>query len=109
MVCHAYGMEIIRPGTWVDLVVANDVGRVMGAMERAILQSYVKHPFLGGMSDRENKRRIEMLVRWIPVLRKDLGWSTERVLDAFPHILSQELSGTRYVPDETRSMWAATE
>lgn len=52
----------------------------------------------------ELKRRFNILAEWFKILKGDLGWSVQHVVDELPTILRTQLDGGTYVPPP-RGMW----
>ncbi len=48
--------------------------------------------------------RFEACVKWAKVLRADLQWGIERIVDELPNVLKAELSGQQYQPP-SRLCW----
>ena len=85
-----------------DLVKADQLGRVTVAIERAIERSFREDG--SRMTGAEVRRRFAICERLIRHLRGDLGWGLQRVLDHLPRYLRCELDGTPWQPD-TRTVW----
>jgi len=90
-------------GAFTKLVEQNQVGRVTIAFERCIAASLEVHP-VRHLTQAEIKRRFEMCSKIFEVLRRDLGWSLDRILDKLPSYLGCELDGVDWKPD-ARTLW----
>lgn len=86
------------------LIDENQVSRVTLAFEKAIADSFTKHP-QNHLTRAEVKRRFDMCSKIFETLRSDLKWGVERILSKLPTYLDHELNGTDWTPD-TRTIWA---
>jgi hypothetical protein len=88
--------------TFMELLERDEVGRVIGAIERAVSRSFEDDH--ARMTGDEIRRRFGLCERLIRRLRGDLGWGLHRVLDHLPHYLRCELDGQAWEPDR-RTIW----
>lgn len=56
----------------------------------------------------EKRRRFTILMNWACILRGDLKWGIQRIVDAMPEILKTSLSGGKWTP-ATRQCWISPE
>ncbi len=69
-----------------------------------IAASFATHPT--ARTHREVKRRFDVCLKILGVLRKDLGWTLERITDNLPVYLRCELDGVAWEPSK-RAVWLA--
>ena len=98
-------------GEFAGLIEDKSVGRVALAVERIVGQSFERRTGAGLVLPEtrtmsEYRRRTEIALRWFRVLRGDLKWSLERILDALPGALRTELDGGHWTPED-RPGWFA--
>lgn len=87
-------------GELTKLVTTKWIGRVTGSMADTIEESFAKDLVLRPVKTRDEiSRRFKFCARWFVVLRRDMGWSVPRILDALPRALRHELDGTPFSPD----------
>jgi hypothetical protein len=89
-------------GAFLDLVTADQAGRVMLAIERAITRSFTEDG--SRATGDEVRRRFAVCERVVRRLRGDLGWGLQRVLEHLPRYLRCELDGIPWQPD-ARVVW----
>lgn len=89
-------------GAFLDLVAADQVGRVALAIERVIADSFAADG--ARPTGHEVRRRFAICERLVRQLRGDLRWGLARVLDHLPHYLRCELDGVAWEPDP-RALW----
>ena len=90
-------------GSFLDLVGdKRNLGLVTLAIESAIAASFALDG--GTMTDAEVKRRFNMCQNIFKVLRGDMQWGIERIIDHLPQYLRAELSGASWEPDK-RQCW----
>lgn len=61
--------------------------------------------FARSLPKQQVRERFDILLRWWEILRGDLHWSAERILDHLPAALATELRGERWTPPEATSCW----
>lgn len=61
------------------------------------------------MTAAEIKRRFDILADWFGVMKGDLGWSLQRVMDSLPIALQKTLAGESYTPDVRHAAWSAAQ
>jgi len=93
-------------GAFLELVQRRKVPIVVKAFERAIAASFEADK--SRMTRAEVRRRFDICASVFGQLRRDVGWSTERILDHLPGLLRAELDGIPWAPD-TRGAWSAPE
>lgn len=104
-------MLVKKSTPFADLVPADKVGEVTLKFEELILRSFAEEvartrlTIVRPRTAAEVKRRFNILADWFKVLRGDIGWSLQRVLDELPMALRKTLDGEQYVPDVRRSAW----
>lgn len=97
------------------LVADGQVGQVTRRFEEMILASFspdiAAHVVDGKprprMTAAEIKRRFDILAGWFGVMKGDLGWSLQRVMDSLPIALQKTLAGESYTPDVRHAAWSA--
>lgn len=72
----------------------------------AVAISYVSHS-VRNRTKAEDKRRTQICLKLIRVMKGELKWSVQRCVDELPTALQVELSGQRWMPP-TRDSWFAT-
>lgn len=80
---------------------------VVNGITDAVAMSYVSHPMRQGATGKENKRRTQICVKLVRLMKGDLKWSVQRCVDELPAALQIELSGQRWQPP-ARDSWFAT-
>ena len=90
-------------GELVKLVSEDRVGQVTNSIIKTIRDSFRNDIVLRPvMTQAEIKRRFDVCIRTFVELRRDLGWSVARILDALPKALRANLDGGTWTPqDET--------
>lgn len=88
------------------------VPKLVLAIEDAVRRSFVgRHGLVvvpGRATRDEERRRINICLDAVEVLRGDLKWSWERVVDHLPECLSRRLDGLDWTPSE-RAAWTPPE
>lgn len=109
-------MSIKIDAPFASLIDERQVGQVTKAFEDIIMQSFgvdaarranegrLVQPALTRQSVKD---RFDILAKWFKVMRGDLSWSLQRVLDTLPRALRAELDGEEFVPDN-RATWATS-
>lgn len=97
-------------GSFAGLVEQQEVlPRLVAAIEAAVLRSFEGRQGLviipGRVTSQESRRRVGLCLDIVKVLRGDLKWSWERVIDYIPLYLEMSLDGQAWEPD-ARSSWA---
>ena len=111
-------MEIV--GTrkpFAGLVADGQAGLVTRRFEEMILASFSPDIAAHGvdgkprprMTAAEIKRRFNILADWFGVMKGDLGWSLQRVMDNLPIALQKTLNGDSYTPDVRHAAWSAAQ
>lgn len=109
----------MQTGVFLDLVTSAQMPTVLAGVERAVLRSFNEDQQPGriilvtGARNRaptraEQKRRAEICVKIFKVLRGDLSWGVERILDSLPKFLRCELDGRSWEPEARRATWTPT-
>lgn len=87
-------------GTLAKLVTTKWLGRVTGAIADTIEESFEHDQVLRPVKTKaEITRRFKICARWFVALRRDMGWSVPRIIDALPRALRHDLDGTPFDPD----------
>lgn len=81
-----------------------DLARLAGCLERAVRESYGYAPLRGGPTAAETAARARFAVELAVRLRREVGWSVERVGDEVPKALRARLLGLKWEPAKGR-MW----
>lgn len=84
------------------------LGALVIGITEAIALSFEKRAMRNPTME-EKRRRFEILMRNILVLRGDHKWGVQRIVDAMPDILMTELDGGKYKPDEKRTTWVPSD
>lgn len=83
------------------------LNKLTDAIEATIIGSFEEDIVLRSvMTTDEVHRRFRICAKWINVMRKDLAFSTVRIIDELPKALRHELDGKAYDPKPMRS-WIA--
>lgn len=109
-------MQIKKSAPFAELLTEpGQVGEVTLQFERMIQDSFatdaVRDLQVNGVRGQpkvtaaEIRRRFEILAYWFKVLKGDMCWSLQRVIDELPRVLRTVLDGGQYVPNVRRSMW----
>lgn len=77
--------------------------KITGRVQQVIAQSFAKDG--ARQTGQEIKRRFEIVESTIRMLRGDLGWAYERILDELPRALRAKLDGVPWDPSENRAIW----
>lgn len=102
---------------FLNLVRDDQLPKVVKGIEVAISKSFAEEqrrlsPLIIGrvqrISQDEVKRRTRMCLDIFKVLRGDLRWSVDRIADALPRFLQNELDGVDWKPD-VRACWTPAE
>lgn len=97
-----------------SLVTEDKVGKVALGIEAAVAQSFIDDMQPGRViivhggnriTQAEIKRRGEMCIKIFRMLRGDLKWTIERILDHLPQYLRKELDGLTWEPEARRASW----
>ena len=97
-----------------SLVTEDKVGKVVIGIEAAVAQSFMEDAQPGRIiivhggnriTQAEIKRRGEMCIKIFRVLRGDLKWTVERILDHLALYLRKELDGVTWEPEARRASW----
>ena len=80
----------------------DELTRVVFDLELAVMRSFQVDR--ARMTEAEMRRRFQICERIIRLLRGDLGWGLQRVLDHLPRYLRCELDGEAWEPDQ-RTCW----
>lgn len=91
-------------GQFARLVSEKQVGKVTLAIEKAVTDSFKKHP-VRHLTSAEIKRRFEMCADIFEALRGDMKWGIDRACDRLLEYLNAKLDGTDWKPD-ARTIWA---
>lgn len=87
-------------GELAKLVTTKWLGRVTGAIADTIEESFETDQVLRPVKTKnEITRRFKICARWFVTLRRDMGWSVPRIIDALPRALRHDLDGTPFDPD----------
>jgi len=84
----------------------DDLARVVVAIEVTVMKS-LREDGARATGD-EIQQRFDICECLIRLLRGDLGWGLQRVIDHLPHYLRCELDGQRWEPDR-RTIWMPTD
>lgn len=92
-------------GSFKDLVGSKrHLGKVTLAIETAIQVSFATNE--GTITQSEVKRRFELCQKIFKILRGDLKWGIERIIDHLPQYLTAELNGSDWDPGtQQRQCW----
>lgn len=92
------------------------IGKVVIGIEAAVAQTFLQDSAPGRIilvhggariTAGEIKRRTEMCLAIFKVLRGDLKWTVERILDFLPTYLRKQLDGAPWEPEARRATWTA--
>ena len=88
-----------------ELFADNSLGALVTGVTDAIYQSFKENGLRSKeVSDTEKRMRFKILMDWAIVLRADLKWGVQRIVDAMPEILKTELNGKKWEPTK-RQCW----
>lgn len=104
----------VEAGAFASLVTDDKIAPVVHGIEQAVALSFAEDREPGRIilvhalprvTRAEMVRRIQLCVKIFRVLRGDLKWSIERILDSMPKYLRAELDGTAWEPEAKRQSW----
>ena len=85
------------------------IPKLVYAVEKAVVRSFEgRHGMIvvpGTATTSEQKLRVNMCLDIVKVLRGDMKWSWERIIDHIPGYLSKKLDGSDWEPS-ARAAWA---
>lgn len=84
---------------FLSLLDNQQLGQVMARFEEVVMRSLEADG--ARFTAAEVRRRFQICERLFRVLRGDLGWGLQRVLDHLPHYLRCELDGQAWEPDRS--------
>ena len=79
-----------------------ELGKITMAIEAAIATSFALDG--GTITDSEVKRRFNICQDVFKILRGDMKWRIERIIDHLPQYLRAELAGSSWAPN-SRQCW----
>lgn len=89
-----------------------NAGKLVRGIERAVQRSYDSDLIRDGAGKviatrDEIKRRTQLCIDAAALLRRELKWSIDRIVDELPKMLRQRLDGSDWNPEEirARSSW----
>ena len=84
------------------------IPRLVHAIEDAVVRSFEgRHGMIilpGVVNESEQKRRVNVCLDIVKVLRGDMQWSWQRIIDHLPGYLSEKLDGNDWEPS-ARAAW----
>jgi len=93
-----------RTETITQMFPGSALGTITNGITNAVGISFdeqkMKNPTMG-----EIRRRFDICMKWAKILRGDLAWGVQRIIDEMPNILRKELLGVTYTPP-SREIWA---
>lgn len=100
-------------GVFGNLLAENQLPLVMQAIEKAVSDSFdfqkpsgvLWLPGVGEPTQAEAKHRAKMCIEMIRILRGDLRWGVQRIVDRLPSMLTKRLKGEEWNPEKERAMW----
>ncbi len=104
----------MEPGVFASLIDGNQIPRLVKGIEAAVLKSFeddrkpgriILVTALPRVTAAEVKRRSEKCVAIFKVLRGDLKWSLDKIIDHLPRYLRAELDGTSWEPEARQALW----
>jgi len=87
-----------------SIATAEQLSELAGKIERAVVDSFRYAPLRSGPTMAEATDRSAWLVDLVIRLRRELGWSIERVGDVAPQALRAKLLGIPWAPSRQK-MW----
>lgn len=85
------------------------IPKLVYAIEDAVVRSFERRHRLiivpGSMTVAEQKRRVGICLDIVKVLRGDMKWSWQRIIDHIPVYLNEKLDGNDWEPS-ARTAWA---
>lgn len=103
-------------GVFAGLITDDKIPTVVAGVERAVAASFEADRAPGRVilvhggpriSRTEMKRRGELCLKVFRVLRGDLKWGVDRIVDELPKYLRAELDGVAWEPEAKRALWAS--
>jgi hypothetical protein len=79
----------------------DQIGSVTNAVYRVVEKSFIDDKMNHPTRD-EVKRRFEICIKWVKILRGDKHWSISRIEGRLPEALRTELQGGSWTPNERR-------
>jgi hypothetical protein len=104
----------VEPGTFANLVDGNQIPRLLTGISDAVMASFRADRMPGliiltngvpRITDAEKARRVKLCVNIFKVLRGDMGWSLEKIVDHLPKYLRAELNGEPWEPAARAGLW----
>lgn len=77
--------------------------KVTSRIQQVLAQSFAQDS--ARQTANEIKRRFKICEDLIRMLRSDLGWAYERILNELPKALRAKLDGLHWDPSESRAVW----
>ncbi len=104
----------MEPGVFANLIDGNQIPRLLAGISDAVLASFRADRMPGRIilvtaqarvTEAERKRRVMLCVSIFKVLRGDMKWSLEKIVDHLPRYLRAELDGTPWEPEARAGLW----
>ena len=98
--------------TWEFLRSEGSQVQLIQHLSKTILQSFNEEKARGERtvsSTSEVRRRTNIYIKWLRILRADIGYSLDRTLDLLPTALRKELDGIAWEPPPKDTLWAPKE
>jgi hypothetical protein len=81
------------------------LGILAVGIEAAIRKSFEQSHVMVHKTEAEVRRRSQLCVEAARIMRRELGWSVQRIADALPRVLRAKLDGTPWTPDQEGAFW----
>ena len=104
----------MEPGVFANLVEGNQIPKLVAGISAAVSKSFDVDQQPGHLilvtgvrrvTKEETDRRVKICVGIFKVLRGDLKWSLDRIVDHLPKYLRAELDGTSWEPSARAGLW----
>lgn len=106
----------MEAGVFASLVTEDKIAPVVHGIEQAVALSFAEDREPGRIilvhalpriTKAEMSRRVQLCIKIFRILRGDLKWGLERILDSLPEFLRKELDGIPWEPEAKRASWFA--